>query len=172
MEQATYGKEVASVNLMKKISFLVLVIVCILSRSGYGQKHNADSTELKLFYEHFVTPLLDKDMHRVKEIVYWPLKGDWGNIMNFTKPKSMWTEDDFYINYDKLFNEAFVRALRRQTWKNIDMLYRDNGGSELLIGVRHRAVVGGFKEDSTVIFRYKRINGHWKLYYIQKIGNN
>ncbi len=144
----------------------------LFSGYSYGQKHNADSTELKIFHKHFVRPFVEHDMERVREIVYWPLKGDWGTIMNFTKPKSLWTEEDFYSNFDKLFNPAFVNALRRQSWKNIDMLYRENGNSELLIGVRHRAVVGGFKEDNTVILRYKRINGHWKLFYIQKIGNS
>ncbi|MGB0870590.1 MAG: hypothetical protein ACPGSD_13415 [Flavobacteriales bacterium] len=122
---------------------------------------NLDTIDLKKFWIQCVEPLILKDEKRIKCIIEFPLGGEWGFMMGLKKNKEEWCQEDFFENYDNLFDVEVLRKLNELSY-----LDTEHFNSELLVSI-------GWKEngvESGIIFRYKKYDGKWKLNVIQAVG--
>ena len=146
-------------NMIKaRITLLALLILSISTVFGQSE---SDSVDLKEFWNESVEPLIQKDKEKLKGIVEFPLRGEWGFMMGLKKDEKEWTQSDFFENYDKLFDDKILRLLKELNYQDVEVFE-----SEILVGI-------GWTEEgfeSGIIFRYKQIDGQWKLYVIQGVG--
>ena len=140
---------------------ITLFLLLFLSISTvYGQSES-DSIDLKEFWNESVEPLIQKDYDKLKELIQFPLGGEWGFMMELKKDEKNWTPSDFFENFDKLFDDRIIGMLEDLNYHDAE-IYE----SEILVGI-------GWKEEgfeSGIIFRYKRIGGQWKLCVIKAVG--
>ncbi len=121
----------------------------------------SNSIDLKEFWNESVEPMIQKDKEKLKEIVEFPLGGEWGFMMELKKDENEWTQSDFFENYNKLFDDKIIRLLKKLNYQDAEIFE-----SEILVGI-------GWEQDgfeAGIIFRYKKIDGKWKLYVIQAVG--
>jgi len=145
---------------MVRISISLFTLLT-LSFSAVFSQSNTDSIDLREFWAESVQPLIQKDEAKLNEIIEFPLKGQWGYMMGLKKEEQDWTQVDFFKNYDKLFDDRIIELLKSLDYQDAEIVK-----SEILLGI-------GWEEEgfeSAIIFRYKRIDGQWKLYVIQGVG--
>jgi len=128
-------------------------------------KIEVDSTEKIKFWNEYVIPILKRDEEKVIATVDFPLKGEWAYMVGLKKTGTDATRTDFIDNYDKLFNDDFIDALSRQSYKD---LYLDNGISNISFGVGKST--DGY--ESSVILKYIQVDSIYKLRSIQGAGGN
>lgn len=148
-------------NLMNLRIVLFTIFVLYVS-SVFGQT-KSDSIELKTFWSEAVVPFIEKDTNKIKTIVEFPLGGEWGWMMGLDTAPKDWTQSDFINNFDKLFDEKVIGQLKKQTYKDVDIL-----SNNILVSVNWKD--DGGETESGIILRYKYIDGKWKLYMIQGAG--
>lgn len=132
----------------------------------FGQT-SIDSTELQKFWSESVTPIIDKNLDKLENTVQFPLIGDWGYMMGLKKADSLWTRQDFFDNYDKLFDDKIMKLLKEQNYKDAEVFKHDNL-TEILVSVGWKNEDG--ITESGIIFRFKKFENTWKLYVIQGVG--
>ena len=129
-----------------------------------------DSSELIRFWDECVEPVISLNAQKIKEIVHFPLEGDWGYMIGLGNPKSNWTESDFYNGLDKLFYKEFRDSLDHQTYKDVHVYQQDDGEINLMVQVNFVRYADDFKHEKSRILRYKKINDRWMLYVILEAG--
>ncbi len=129
-----------------------------------------DTLELKKFWNDCMLPIMSLDKDQLKQIVNFPLAGDWGHMVGLNKPEEQWTEKEFYSNLQKLFYPEYLDKLKKQTYKDINVYQQDNGEINLLVTANFEMTVDNFKTESSTILRFKKINNKWKLYVISHAG--
>jgi len=129
-----------------------------------------DTLELKSFWTNCILPIINSDEKKLKQIIHFPLGGEWGYIVGLKKPHILWTERDFYDNLDKLFYPELIDSLKTKTFEDVEVYNHTDELTELLVGVGFETWIDGFKDESAVILRFKQINGKWKLYVFQLAG--
>lgn len=129
-----------------------------------------DTLELNNFWIECILPIISSDAEKIKQIVHFPLAGEWGYLIGLNKPDTLWTERDFYDNLDELFYPELIDSLKTQTFNDVEVYNHTDGLTELLVGVGFETWIDGFKDESGVILRFKQINGKWKLYVFQAVG--
>ena len=129
-----------------------------------------DTLELKNFWTDCILPIISSDEEKLKQIVHFPLAGEWGYIVGLNKPDTLWTERDFYDNLDKLFYPELIDSLKTKTFKDVEVYNHTDGLTELLVRVGFETWIDSFKDESGIILRFKQINGKWKLYVFQGVG--
>lgn len=135
----------------------------------FGQT-TIDSTELKKFWNECVSPIIDYDSNKLEKIIHFPLKGEWGFMMELNKADSLWTKQDFFDNCKKLFTKDLIEKLKVQSFKNVEVYNHDEGTVELLVSIGWETIIDGFKDEFGIIFRFKKFKNDWKLYVIQGVG--
>ncbi|MCK5856911.1 MAG: hypothetical protein KAG64_05440 [Bacteroidales bacterium] len=154
---------------MKQFKYILIFIISLLTLNVIGQP-TIDSTELKKFWNECVNPIIDNDKDKLEKIIHFPLQGEWGFMMELNKVDRLWTKQDFFDNYGKLFANDLIENLKEQSFKNIEVYNHDNGTVELLVSVGWETMIDGFKYESGIIFRFKKFKNDWKLYVIQGVG--
>ena len=143
--------------------------MCLSESPVFGQD-KIDIVEVKKFWRQSVLPFIQKDTKTVDKIVHFPLGGDWGYLMELNKEQKDWTKQDFIENYGKLFTPSLIAKLKAMDYKDVDVCTDENGITELLVSVGQEQWIDGFKDESAVILRFKKLKGNWKLYLIQAAG--
>ena len=129
-----------------------------------------DSNELKTFWEKNLMPLVKGDKNKFIQQTHFPLKGDWGYMMQLDKPEDQWTKDDFMNGFDKLFNQKFIDKLKTLSHKDMEVRKIENEELEFLVSASFEDWVDEYKDEWTIILRFKKINGEYKLYMINGAG--
>jgi hypothetical protein len=142
----------------------------ILVESYLSKTSSIAELELKNFWTDCILPIIYSDEKKLKQIVHFPLAGDWGFMVQLNKPDTLWTEKDFYDNHEKLFYPELIDSLKTKTFKNVEVFNHTDGLTELLVGVEFETWIDGFKNESGIILRFRQINGKWKLYVFQGVG--
>lgn len=142
-------------------TLIPVLLILILSVSTVFGQGKPDSIDLREFWDKSVEPLIQKDREVLKEIVEFPLGGDWGFMMELKKGAKDWTQSDFFESYDKLFDDMVIGLLKELSYQDAHIF-----DSEILVSIGWQE--GGF--ESGIIFRYKKIKGRWKLHVIQGVG--
>ena len=145
---------------MKKIQILLITSFLLITTSVFCQ-NNSDKIDLELFWKESIEPIIQKDFEKLKTVVEFPLGGEWGFMMGIKKDEKDWTEEDFYSNYNKLFNKKIIKLLEEQSYKDADIF-----GSEILVGI-------AWADDDfeqAIILRFRKVGSHWKLFVIQGVG--
>ncbi len=156
---------------MAKIKYILTTVVCLITFNTVGQNQSAiDSTELKMFLKDCINPIIDKDKDRLEEIVYFPLLGEWGFMMGLEKNNSLWTKQDFFDNFDSLFTDELIEKLKEKSFKDIEVYNSEDGSIELSVYVGFEIRVDDFKDESGIIFRFRKIKSAWKLFMIQGVS--
>jgi hypothetical protein len=154
---------------MNYIAVVFAVFQLLVPSSAFGQQ-KVSTDELKSFWKHAVLPLTQKDRNTIDKIVHFPLAGDWGFIMELDKAEKEWTKQDFKENFDKLFTPDLLKKLKSMDYQNVEIHTDENGLTELIISVGQEQWVDGFKDESAILFRYRKIRGDWMLFAIQAAG--
>jgi len=131
-----------------------------------------DSTEAELFWKTCVIPFIEKDSAAIEKVLHFPLVGDWGGMMKLGEVAENLSKKDFFNGYDKLFDEEYLAVLKKQLYTKIEL--NDFGDGE------HQVIVGGGgyegyvelegKRSYSILLRYKKFKGQWKLFVIQGVG--
>lgn len=129
-----------------------------------------DSINLKEFWTSKIVPIINNENVKSKNIFHFPLEGDWGIMMELNKPDSLWTENDFFDNYEVVFNKEVRDKLKIQNHNDVEVSVSNNGDIELLVGVGLVTLIDDFNDESGIIFRFRKIDDEWKLYVIQGVG--
>lgn len=142
--------------MIKKI--ILLIGLNLFVSTAFGQD-KLDSLAIQNFKEESILPLINKDTEKLSLLIEFPLKGEWGYMMELQKDEKDWTKEDFFENYDKLFDDKVIGILKTLDYENIN-LYK----SEILVGINLA------DDEFAIILRYRYIKGKWKLYVIQGVG--
>ena len=148
------------------IKRLFLLAILTFSMTTVFSQNRIDTVDMKLFWLESVEPLIQKDTTQLKSIIEFPLGGEWGFIMGLEKDEKDWSQADFFKNYDKLFSPEIISLLKKLNYHDAEIYKPNDNLTEILVGI-------GWEEDGFekgIVFRYKRINGVWKLYVIQAVG--
>ena len=129
-----------------------------------------DTLELKKIWNDCMFPIMNLDKEKLKQIVYFPLAGDWGYMVGLNKSEELWTEKEFYYNLQKLFHPKYIDKLKKQTFKDISVYQQNDGEINLLVAVNFETKVGNIKTESSTILRFRKIINKWKLYVIFHAG--
>jgi hypothetical protein len=154
---------------MKYIAVVFAIFHLLVPSSAFGQQ-KVGADELKSFWKHSVLPLIQKDRATIDKIVHFPLAGDWGFMMELDKAENEWTKQDFEENFNKLFTPELLKKLKSMGYQNVDIHTDENGLTELIISVGQEQWVDGFKDESAIVFRYRKIRGKWMLFSIHAAG--
>jgi hypothetical protein len=146
----------------KKMKIILLILLAYSFSPTFSQA-KTDSIDLKSFWSESVEPLIIKDFEKIKTIVHFPLEGEWGFMMGLKKDELDWTQVDFIENYDKLFDDKTIGLLKELNYTDAELF-----NHEILVGI-------GWKDESEIsesgiIFRFKEVNGQWRLCVIQGVG--
>lgn len=126
-----------------------------------------DSTECKSFWSECIDPIIAKDSVRLARVVHFPLHGDWGYMVGLEKEESLWTEADFFDHLDSLFHPKLIDELRRMGPRSVVVHDLGNDDPELHVIIPFSNWIDEFKDESSVILRFREVLGHWKLWTIQ-----
>lgn len=129
-----------------------------------------DTLELKKFWNDCMFPIMNLDKNRLKQIVNFPLAGDWGHLIGLNKPEEQWTEKEFYNHLQKLFYPEYLDKLKKQTYKDINVYQQDDGEINLLVTVHFEKRIDNVKTESSTILRFRKINNRWMLYVFIHAG--
>lgn len=148
------------------MNHLLLLTICWITFNTYAQSA-IDSTDLQKFWSESVTPIILKDKKKLESIIQFPLSGDWGYMIGLDKADSLWTQQDFFDNYDKLFNKRVFNSLKNQDFNDAEVISQGTS-TEIIVGV-------GWKDEDGIsefgiLLRFKLIDGIWKLHLIQGVG--
>lgn len=88
-------------------------------------------------------------------------------MIGLDKADSLWTQQDFFDNYDKLFNKRVFNSLKNQDFNDAEVISQGTS-TEIIVGV-------GWKDEDGIsefgiLLRFKLIDGIWKLHLIQGVG--
>ena len=148
--------------MMKKMKIILIIFLTFSVSSAFSQL-KTDSIDLKSFWSEYVEPLIDKDFEKIKSIVHFPLEGEWGFMMELKKDEINWSQVDFIENYDKLFDDKIIGLLKELNYTDAELF-----NNEILVGIGWKDESG--ISESGIIFRYKEVNGQWRLCVIQGVG--
>ncbi len=132
--------------------------------------NNIDTLELKKFWNDCMFPIMKLDKVKLKQIVNFPLAGDWGYMVGLNKSEEQWNEKEFYNHLQKLFYPEYIDKLKKQTYKDVNVYQQDDGEINLLVTVHFEKKVDNFKTESSTILRFRKINNRWMLYVIFHAG--
>jgi hypothetical protein len=145
---------------MTVIKLTCVSIFLFVMSSSFAQS-DTDSLDLDSFWIEYVQPLIEGNRQKLETFIEFPLDGEWGFMMELDHPPKNWTENDFYDNYSKLFNEETITRLKNTSSKDLEFFKK-----EILLNI-------GWKNEEVelgIFFRYIRVNGSWKLHVIQAVG--
>ena len=121
-------------------------------------EETSDDIDLEEFWQEKITPIINNKGLQTDRIFHFPLEGDWGYIVELNKPDSLWTKKDFIDNYDKLFSQEVRDKLSSQTHQDVDIIENNKGYIELLVGGGWETWIDDFKDESGIIFRFRKID--------------
>lgn len=128
---------------------------------------DAHEPELKHIWNNCIVPIINNDVHALKELVHFPLLGDWGYLMELDKPDSLWTKQDFFDNLDNLFNKSFVDGLKSGSYRDLIKYSPDEIRTQIHLS-HHWISNEGFEKG--IILRFEQVESLWKLVTIQAVG--
>ena len=153
---------------MKKTLF---IFICILGlNTAVGQKKSQTADPRQLIWTNFLQPLIDNKLDSLINYVTFPLQGDWGAMMGHKEPPEKLNKNHFIKGFDKVFTKDFIEKTKKQSYKDISSNKSKDGSTEYLFSVGFVTMVDGFKDESGIILRFKKIKGTYKLYVIQGVG--
>ncbi len=147
------------------------ISICVAASIGFassssGQSH-IDSIAIKNFWSECIDPIIAKDSVRLARVVHFPLHGDWGYMVGLEKEESLWTETDFFNHLDSLFHPKLIDELGLMGPRSVVVHDLGNGVPELHVIVSFSNWIDDFEDESSVIFRFRVVQGHWRLWTIQ-----
>ena len=151
------------------MKYLLIISLFLMSLNSKCQ-NQIDTLELKNFWETTIQTFINKDTNELKQIIHFPLNGDWPNFMGLQEKDSLTQISQFFKNIDKLISNQVTTQLKSQTHKNIEV-YNQKDYPTLLVSIDTSTPAGnGELFESAIIFRFKKINNIWKLYVVQGVG--
>jgi hypothetical protein len=126
--------------------------------------------ELQTFWDSCIEPIKNLDKEKLNRIVSFPLEGEWGYLIGLEKDGKELNEADFYNNLDKVFYPEFLDSLQKKTIKDLEISMTAQKEPELLLSLGFEKWMDDFKAESSIILRFKKIQGKWMLYVIQLAG--
>lgn len=158
--------------ILRNIKSILLLLTLLLDTQSHAQdSHTLESFDKEAFWQESVVPFINRDIDKIRDIVHFPLLGDWVFIMEIDKEKSELTIEDFFQNFDNLFTDEFIDSLLAHNPEHGEIYNNERDGLyEVLVSAGKETWIDGFKYESAVILRYWWIENRWKLAVIQGAG--
>jgi hypothetical protein len=143
--------------------------MALIASDLFSQQSVSDS-DIKDFWQSSIVPIMNKDEKQLQEIVHFPLEGDWGYVVGIEKPGKELAKADFFSNIDELFHKDFLERLKKMNSDQVEKVRTSSGEVKLMVGVNWENWIDGFKDESGMILRFRKVDQKWRLYMIQGVG--
>lgn len=134
----------------------------------YSQK--ADLATVQNFWDNNIMEIIRLDKEKIIDHTAFPVSGSWGYALELEGGPEAWTDDDYKLNLDKIYNEELRIKLRGMNYNSLVHHTDENGELNFILQITFETITDVGTFESATLLYFKKYEGIWKLYQIEHAG--